>query len=72
MTLKFVPIQDSSIYDVVMKVPSIGFEFKGQIDPEKHDSMFWMTALSEDQKLYFATSKKLGIPLQNASYTYKG
>lgn len=40
--------------------------------PVAHDSIMWMTPLSDDKRKYFATVKKAGIPLDPFTYTYKG
>lgn len=37
---------------------------------KRHDSMMWMTPLSDDLSRFFATVKKSGIPLESFSYTY--
>lgn len=40
--------------------------------PKQHDSMMWMTPLSDDKTRYFATVKKSGIPLDEFTYSYAG
>lgn len=40
--------------------------------PKQHDSIMWLTPLTDDKTRFFATVKKSGIPLDDFTYSYAG
>ena len=63
---------DELTTEIYIRVPSLDFEFEGYAKFDGHDSMLWVTPLTEDGRLYFASAKKVGVPIFNANYTYHG
>lgn len=52
-----------TLYDITIKAPSIGLEFKGEVDPTKTDGYILSTPLSQEKTHYFVTNKKLAMPM---------
>jgi len=79
MTIVLIPMEpegknfDILTTQVYINVPSMDFEFNGEVTFDGHQSMMWSTMLSDDGRYYFAGSKKVAVPMSTeTAYTYKG
>jgi hypothetical protein len=63
--------KDKLNYTFSLQVESLGLKMEADMSVN-HDSMMWLTPLSDDKTRYFATIKKSGLPLNAFSYTYDG
>lgn len=63
--------KDETSFSLSIQASSMGLNMQTTFG-KKHDSMMWMTPLSDDKSRFFATVKKSGIPLHEFTYTFAG
>ena len=59
-------------YKIAIKAPSIDLNFYGEVDPTLTDGYIISTPLSTEKTHYFVTNKKLAMPVEEGSISYKG